>query len=147
MEVAAQPESVLTQLERMLAHLPLVTSPSLSRFLRFIVGETLAGRGESITENSLAALVFDRPGDFNRRTDPIVRVQAHYLRARIARYYAGPGAADSLRIELPGRTYIPVFRTVAQPESAPHQSAPSHPDVATKLRRAAADRSLATFAR
>jgi len=117
LEFAGQYGPVASQLERILAYPPLVSSPSLSRLLRFIVEETLAGRGESITEFSLGACVFNRSADFNPRTDPIVRVQFHHLRARLARYYEGAGAADSLRIELPGRTYVPVFRMV--PQTAP----------------------------
>jgi tetratricopeptide (TPR) repeat protein len=146
LEVAAQPEPVASQLERMLAHPPLVSSPSLSRFLRFIVEETIAGRGESITEFSLGGRVFNRGEEFNPRTDPIVRVQAHNLRARMARYYAGPGAADSLRIELPGRTYVPVFRMLPQPAPPPAELAalPQSP-VPTKLRGSVLVTALAAF--
>jgi tetratricopeptide (TPR) repeat protein len=115
LEVAGQPESVSRQMERMIAHPPLVSSPSLSRFLRYIVEETLAGRGEAITEFSLGVRVFNRGEDFNPRMDPIVRVQAHHLRARMVKFYAGPGVNDTVRIELPGRTYIPVFHSLATP--------------------------------
>ena len=54
--------------------------------------ETLAGRGGQIKEYSLGAEVFARGDDFDPRIDPIVRVQARNLRARMAKYYEGPGA-------------------------------------------------------
>ncbi len=107
--------SEIEQLERILKSTPLVTSPSLSRFLRYIVEETLAGRGAAIREYTLGVHVFDRGEDFNPRLDPIVRVQARNLRARVAKYYEGSGTNDPIRIELPKGTYVPIFHyTVGQ---------------------------------
>ena len=107
----------------MLKSPPLVSSPSLCRFLRYIVEETLAGRGTAIKEVVLGVQVFDRGENFNPRLDPIVRVQARNLRARMARYYAGPGAQDPIRIELPKGAYVPVFHCPAA-EALPAQVAP-----------------------
>src|SRR5690349_5908528 len=101
--------SEMEQLERILKSAPLATSPSLSRFLRYIVEETLAGRGSAIREYTLGVHVFDRGEDFNPRMDPIVRVQARNLRVRLERYYQGPGMNDTIRIELPKGTYVPIF--------------------------------------
>jgi len=123
------PEAINDQLERILAKPPMVSSPSLSRFLRFIVGETVAGRTEGITEYNLGVRVFNRGEEFNPRMDPIVRVQAHHLRARLTQYYAGPGSADPIVIELPSRTYVPVFRAaqpVAVPAAASEQPSVEH---------------------
>lgn len=109
------PDSVNGQLERILSTPPLASSPSLSRFLRYLVEETLAGRAQSITEYALGVRVFNRREEFNPRTDPLVRVQTHHLRARLVQFYSGPGAGDSVRIELPARTYVPVFRQEEAP--------------------------------
>jgi tetratricopeptide (TPR) repeat protein len=70
--------------------------------------------------------VFQRNADFNPRADPIVRVQMHHLRARLTQYYAGPGAADPVVVELPGRTYVPQFGPEAQvaPPPPPEEPAP-----------------------
>lgn len=82
--------------------------------------ETLAGRADRLKEYSLGAEVFGRGAEFDPRMDPIVRVQARNLRARLVQYYAGPGDSDPILIELPKRTYVPVFRAVAvEAESAP----------------------------
>jgi hypothetical protein len=105
----SQTMSETEQLERILNSAQLVTSPSLSRFLRYIVEETLAGRSAEIREYTLGVHVFDRGEDFNPRLDPIVRVQARNLRSRVAKYYEGPGAEDPIRIELPKGTYVPIF--------------------------------------
>ncbi len=113
-------ESVKAQLERILKSPPLESSPSLCRFLRFVVQETLAGRGGQLKEYSLGAEVFDRGDQFDPRMDPIVRVQARNLRTRLAQYYAGPGADDPILIDLPKRTYVPVFLSrVSEPEAPP----------------------------
>jgi tetratricopeptide (TPR) repeat protein len=104
-------------LAKILASPQLETSPSLCRFLKFVVEETLAGRGGLLKEYSLGAEVFTRGDAFDPRMDPIVRVQARNLRARLAQYYSGPGADDPILIELPKRTYVPVFhfRTAEAP--------------------------------
>ncbi len=119
------------QLEKILSSTALASSPSLSRFLRYIVEETLAGRHAAIREYTLGVHVFDRGADFNPRLDPIVRVQARNLRARMAKYYEGPGAEDPVRIELPKGTYVPVFHSrVVEPieallaASAPRNGSP-----------------------
>src|SRR5450432_2765189 len=110
-----QPETVMAQLGRILKSPALATSPSLCRFLRFIVEETLAGRSGSIKEYSLGVNVFGRGDEFNPRLDPIVRVQARNLRGRIDKYYSGEGARDPIVIELPKGAYVPVFRVLEQP--------------------------------
>jgi tetratricopeptide (TPR) repeat protein len=114
----------------MLARPPFASSPSLSRLLRYLVEETLAGRGAEINEYNLGVRIFHRSADFNPRTDPIVRVQTHHLRARLAQYYAGPGANDPVTIELPARKYIPRYPApesvaVAAPETPPAAAEPS----------------------
>src|SRR3954471_3144633 len=106
-----EPDAIRTALEKIVSSSQLESSPSLCRFLRYVVEETLAGRGGMIKEYSLGAEVFTRGDDFDPRIDPIVRVQARNLRARMAKYYEGPGAGDPIIIDLPKRTYVPVFTT------------------------------------
>jgi hypothetical protein len=106
----------LEQLERILASPGLESAPSLRRLLRYVVEETLEGRGGSLKEYTLGTSVFGRGEHFNPRIDPIVRVQARNLRTRLAQYYAGPGVSDAVIIELPKGTYVPVFHFQAEPE-------------------------------
>ena len=109
-------DSVQAQLERILRSPQLESAPSLCRLLRFVVEETLAGKAGGLKEYSLGAEVFGRGEGFDPRMDPIVRVQARNLRGRLAQYYAGPGEGDPVVIELPKRTYVPVFRSrMAEP--------------------------------
>ena len=78
--------------------------------LRFIVEETLAGRGEYLKERLLGISVFDRPADYDTAADPVVRVTIAEIRKRIAQYYHDEEHDPEIRIELlPGR-YAPEFR-------------------------------------
>ena len=69
-------------------------------------------------EYTLGVDVFDRGSDFDPRTDTIVRVQARRLRARLAEYYAGPGAADPVVIGLPKGSYAVSFTAALPPAAA-----------------------------
>jgi Tfp pilus assembly protein PilF len=140
------PDAIRTAVEKIVSSPQLESSPSLCRFLRYVVAETLAGRGGMIKEYSLGAEVFSRGDDFDPRIDPIVRVQARNLRARMAKYYEGPGASEPVVIDLPKRTYVPVFtsrETALQeaPEAAPVEVvAEPAPEPAALVRSAAAVR-------
>lgn len=87
-------------------------SPLLSKFLLFVVAETLDGRGAEITEHRIGVQVFDRPADYRTVEDNIVRNYARQLRKRLAEHFAGSGGAEKLRIDIPVGGYVPVFVTV-----------------------------------
>jgi adenylate cyclase len=110
------PDAVSRQLERILASDEFRASGHLSRFLRFIVEETLAGRAKEIKGYSVAVSVFKRPENFNPAEDPIVRIYAGKLRRALAYYYGTDGVDDPVRIEVPKGHYLPSFSLPA-PES------------------------------
>ena len=80
----------------------------LRDFLRFVVEEALAGRGEHLTPAAIATWVFGRKGDFDPLLDPIVRIQAGRLR-RCPRALlpagreSGPGSDPPAQGQLPSR--------------------------------------------
>ncbi len=98
------------QLDRVLASATFRQVDRLKRFLRFIVSEALAGRGDRLKEYVIGVEVFDKDSSFDPRADPIVRVQARRLRARLVRYYREEGGHDAIIIDLPKGGYGPVFR-------------------------------------
>jgi len=98
------------QLERVLTSVTFRQVDRLKRFLNFIVTESLGGRGDQLKEYVIGVQVFDKDSSFDPRADPIVRVQARRLRARLVRYYREEGATDALVIELPKGGYAPVFK-------------------------------------
>ena len=102
--------AVRSQVDRILASPTFANATRLSRFLTFVVDSALAGETGQIKESVIGVEVFDRrPGAFNPGSDSVVRVQARRLRDKLAQYYAGDGAADSLIIELPSGRYLPSF--------------------------------------
>lgn len=106
----ANEEKLHKQLERVLNSKSFEGVDRLKRFLSFIVAETLAGRGDQLKEFTVGEQVFDKGADFDPRSDPIVRVQAGRLRARLTRYQLEEGQNDEIVIELPKGRYVPVFR-------------------------------------
>jgi TolB-like protein/tetratricopeptide (TPR) repeat protein len=99
------------ELDRILGSVTFRQVDRLKRFLSFIVAEALAGRGHQLKEYVIGVQVFDKDASFDPRADPIVRVQARRLRARLVRYYREEGGGDSLVIELPKGGYAPVFKS------------------------------------
>src|SRR5258708_2567409 len=89
------------QLDRVLSSKVFRQADRLKRFLRFIVEETLAGRGDRLKEFVVGVEVFGKDDSFDPRNDPIVRVQARRLRAQLERYYREEGHEDQLVTELP----------------------------------------------
>ena len=101
---------VREQLDRILHSKAFRQVERLQGFLNVIVNETLAGRGDSLKEFLIGVEVFGKESSFDPRLDPIVRVQARRLRARLARYYRDEGRNDEILIELPKGGYAPTFQ-------------------------------------
>ena len=103
-------EQVREQLERLLETSHFKNSRRYPALFRFIVEETLEGRGEFLKERLLGVQVFGRRADYDTAADPIVRVTIAEIRKRIAQYYHDEAHDAEMRIELlPGR-YAPEFR-------------------------------------
>ena len=116
----AEREKVREQMNRLLETHHFKNSKRYPALLRFIVEETLEGRGEFLKERLLGVRVFDRPADYDTASDPIVRVTIAEIRKRIAQYYHDEEHDAEIRIELlPGR-YEPEFR----PRHSKREAAP-----------------------
>ncbi len=105
-------EPVRDELEKVLSSKGFVRNDRLSGFLRFVVEQELSGRGDELKESVIGVEYFGRQPDYDVRQDSVVRNEAGKLRARLAEYYVGEGAADGLVIELPKGGYKPVFRHI-----------------------------------
>ena len=95
--------------QRVVASSHFARSTLLSKFLLFVIAETLAGRAGEITEHQIGVQVFDRRPGYSTVEDNIVRNYARQLRKRLAEYFADSGSAEPLRIEIPLGGYVPVF--------------------------------------
>ena len=113
---------VRDQLGRILASRAFLKAESLSKLLRFIVEQELAGNRDRLREQVIAEDVFSRR-DFDSQTDTIVRTQARRLRARLSEYYQAEGRTEPVVIEFEKGSYVPVFKSVApQAADAPESS-------------------------
>ena len=116
------PDEVRAQLERMTTSDDFIRSPQLGAFLRFVVEAVLQGKSDRIKAYTIGVDVLRRDAKFDPQLDPIVRVEATRLRRTIDRYYAGLGADDAIRIDLPRGSYIPTF---SRRPALPGATAPS----------------------
>jgi TolB-like protein/Flp pilus assembly protein TadD len=112
LHVSASPsaDQVRAQVDKILASRLFARSERLCRFLRFCVELTLDEKSDRLKEQSVGVEVFDRKGDYDPRTDPIVRVEARRLRSKLKAYYTTSGRPDCILIELPKGAYVPSFR-------------------------------------
>jgi TolB-like protein/Tfp pilus assembly protein PilF len=76
--------------------------------LRHLVEKSTSGRSGEIKEITIAIEVFGR-ASYDPQVDALVRVEIGKLRRRLESYYAGEGAGDALRIEIPRGSYEPMF--------------------------------------
>ena len=112
----AHSAAVLQALEDVCASRVFSHSERMIRFLRFVVERKLAGQQQDIREFVIGMEVFDRDPSYDPKIDTIVRVEARRLRKKLEAYYAGPGAGDRVRIDVPRPGYAPVFSMVEVPQ-------------------------------
>ncbi|MGB5986673.1 MAG: hypothetical protein WBG37_15315 [Desulfobacterales bacterium] len=90
-------------------------------FLRFVLESSLAGQADEIKGFTVATEVFGRSAGFDQSSDPIVSIQANKLRRTLQLYYLTAGKQDSLRIDIPKGTYVPVFHETRPKKLDPTQ--------------------------
>jgi TolB-like protein len=103
------PEDIDQQKKRILSFSLFRSSPVLSRFLEFIISETLHQKEVFIKEYAIAINVLHRTRDFNPNGDSIVRIHAGRLRRALNDYYLSQGIYDPIIIQIPKGGYVPEF--------------------------------------
>ena len=104
------PPEIRRELEKVLSSSLFSTADRMTRFLRFVVEETLVGRGDNLNELLLGMAVYDRDRKFDPRVDSIVRVDAGRLRGKLREFYASEGVNSLIGIEIPKGSYKAVFK-------------------------------------
>lgn len=118
---AVAPNAICQELEAICGHRQFSSSRKNCEFLKYVVSETLAGRGDELKERTLGIKLYGRPLSYDTGSDSVVRVRASDLRKRLSLYYEENTSTTGWRIHLPLHSYVPVF----QPEVVP-QEAPGH---------------------
>jgi TolB-like protein len=105
-------EEINLELQRALSFPTFKSSPTLSKFLEYIVLETVNGREQYIKEYSIAVEVLNRPTTFNSHDDAVVRIHAGRLRRTLNEYYLTDGINNPFSIFIPKGNYVPQFRHI-----------------------------------
>ena len=103
-------EAIQSQMNCILSSPLFLASPQASRFLSYVVQKKLSGQSHKIKQYTIAVEAFGYPEDFDPFTNTAVRVLAGRVRRMLEQYYAGDGSHDDICIEIPKRTYVPIFR-------------------------------------
>ena len=118
MPPAPPAQLIRAHLERIERSAAFARADRLRAFLRYVVERTLDDEAHTLKEYSIALAVCGRPPSFDARADPIVRVDATRLRARLEAYYSLEGRDEVIRILLPKGSYVPTFRSVPPADAA-----------------------------
>ncbi|MDB2437335.1 CDC27 family protein [Hellea sp.] len=110
-----QSEEILSALESLLAHKIFAASPKAQDFLRYVVTETLEGRGDTLSGTTIAQDVFAKDADFDPLQNSVVRVTARRLRYMLQDYYAQQ-SPKTVVISIPKGRYRPHFDYPSTPD-------------------------------
>ncbi len=102
-------EAISQQLEKVLQHVTFRKSDILSKFLSFIVEETLSGHSSWLKEYTIGTSVLNKPATFKPHEDGIVRIHAVRLRRALKQYYENSEGQDEIYISIPKGGYVPMF--------------------------------------
>src|SRR5262245_44668197 len=127
--MAAEPEILREQAQKIERSGALGRSRSYARLLEFLVECSLKGRTPK--ELEIAMEVFGKGADFDPSQDSMVRVYAHNLRQKLDTYYANDGAAEPCQLTLARGEYrVSLAKSGAADvaaEAAASASAPAQP--------------------
>ncbi|WP_340313539.1 tetratricopeptide repeat protein [Rhizorhabdus argentea] len=112
-------EMMCRELQSVIASPDFARAPIMKRLLSFLVGETVAGRGDQLKAYSVAVDGLGRAPDYDARADSYPRVQVGRLRRMLDSYYSVKPPSCGLRLTIPSGRY----RVTLQPVEAAAEDA------------------------
>ena len=112
-------------------------SERLSSFLLFVCRLSLQGQNHRINEQNIGRAVFGRKPDYDTAVDGIVRTHATRLRQRLEQYFDEYGQNETLLVEMPPGSYVPVFTPRGRNEPSASPVSPGEAAVDAALTKAA----------
>jgi hypothetical protein len=103
-------ETCWALLERVAASAQLRRAVRLQEILFYVGKRSLKDGSDRVHEQEIGAKVFGRPDSYDTSLDNIVRTNVSDLRKRIEAYFNSEGLHETLIMEIPRGSYIPVFR-------------------------------------
>jgi hypothetical protein len=104
---ATRPDAVRGWVGGILQSPRFASCPQQAELLKYVVEETVAGRGDLLKQYTIATEALGRAASFDPAVDPIVRITMGRLRKSLDAYYLAEGADDLIRIEVPVGSYRP----------------------------------------
>jgi len=104
------PEPSWALLERIASSAYVKRAARLQELLLYLGKCSLKDGCETIHEQKIGVEVFGRSADYDTSDDNIVRTNISELRKRVDAYFEGEGANETLVVEIPRGSYVPVFR-------------------------------------
>jgi hypothetical protein len=102
-------EECVAQIDRLVASPLFLGSEALCKLLRYLAHHTINAPTYHLKEHQIATEAFGRRSDYDPQTDSYVRVQIGRLRAKLADYYEGEGAADKVLVDVPKGRHVLSF--------------------------------------
>jgi hypothetical protein len=96
-------------LSRIAGSASFVKAPRLRELLVYLGESALQKPPAQLTEQQVGVAVFNRSAGYDTSADTIVRVQASEIRKRLKYYFAAEGLEESIIMDLPRGSYLPVF--------------------------------------
>ena len=103
------PEQKRALVQRVVSSQVFSRAPALRAFLVYVTDHAISGQTEKLKEQAIGAEVLGRKPNYDPADDNIVRVRAHELRERLARYFASEGNAEPVVVTIPRGAYAPEF--------------------------------------
>ena len=124
MNAAAEPEEPLALTidprweltQRIVASPTFTKSERQSSLLLFVCKHSLLGQNHKLNEQSIGRAVFGRKANYETALDGIVRTHATRLRQRLEQYFEEYGENETIVVEMPPGSYVPVFTTRSRSE-------------------------------
>lgn len=102
-------KDITAQVKRICASADLRAKEQLCKLLKYLVKESLAGKGAKLKGYTIGVEVFNKEVGFDAEHDPLVRIHAGRLRRMLRMYYLEAGKNDPIMIGIPKGQYIPEF--------------------------------------
>jgi serine/threonine-protein kinase len=112
-------QEVHSELRKVLGSSTFSKAERLRKLLEFIVRRAVGFPKEPLKETTIGIELYAAREEFDPRISAVVRVDATRLRAKLREYYASEGSADTVMIQLPKGTYVPVFTSRERSQSSP----------------------------
>jgi len=109
-EEPVDPELCWALLERVASSAQLKRATRLKELLFYVGHRSLKEGCGQVHEQEIGFKVFRRPDSYDTSVDNIVRTNVSDLRKRIEAYFNSEGSHESLVMDIPRGSYIPVFR-------------------------------------